>query len=190
MTGLSALTAAMDVADPDLGGHAARVGRHAEAVALRLGWDDAQLERLRLGSALHDVGKVTVRPEVLAKPGRLSDDELAEIRAHPVEGLWLLAGLPSLAPALPYVLFHHERWDGAGYPTRRRGTEIPIEGRLMAVADAFDAMTSERPYRAALPLHEALAEVRRCAGSQFDPEIATALVDAVECGDVALRHAA
>jgi HD-GYP domain-containing protein (c-di-GMP phosphodiesterase class II) len=180
----------MDVADPDLGEHAARVGRHAEAVAVRLGWSDAQLEHLRLGSALHDVGKLTVRREVLTKPGRLSDDELAEIRAHPVEGLWLLAGLPALAPALPYVLFHHERWDGAGYPTRRQGAEIPIEGRLMAVADAFDAMTSERPYRAALPLDHALTEVSRCAGSQFDPEIAAALVDAVECGDVALRPAA
>ena len=104
------------------------------------------LEELRLGAALHDVGKVNVRADVLAKPGQLDEVELAEVRAHPVEGAWLIAGVPSLAAALPYVLFHHERWDGAGYPTRRAGLEIPIEGRLLAVADAFDAMTSSRPY--------------------------------------------
>jgi HD-GYP domain-containing protein (c-di-GMP phosphodiesterase class II) len=190
VTGLSALTTAMDVADPDLGGHAARVGRHAEAIASRLGWDDHRLEHLQLGAMLHDVGKVRIRATVLAKPGRLTGEELAEIRAHPVEGLWMLSGLPALAPALPYVLFHHERWDGTGYPTRRRGHEIPIEGRVMAVADAFDAMTSERPYRAALPVDAALAEVRRCAGSQFDPDVAAAFVEAVECGDVPHRHAA
>ena len=190
MTGLSALTAAMDVADPDLGGHAARVGRHAEAIASRLGWDEHRLEHLQLGAVLHDVGKVRIRTAVLAKPGRLTSDEVAEIQAHPVEGVWLLSGLPALAPALPYVLFHHERWDGTGYPTRRRGSEIPIEGRVMAVADAFDAMTSARPYRAPLPVEEALAEVRRCAGSQFDPAVAAAFADAVECGDVPLRQAA
>ena len=91
--------------------------------------DRRALEALRLGAALHDVGKVNVRPEVLAKPGRLDDGELAEIRAHPVEGMWLIAGVPSLRPALPYVLFHHERWDGLGYPTRRAGAAIPLEGR-------------------------------------------------------------
>ena len=101
---------------------------HAEAVARRLGWTDEALEDLRLGAALHDVGKVNVRPDVLSKPGRLDDAELAEVRAHPVEGAWLIAGVPSLAPALPYVLFHHERWDGGGYPTRRAGLEIPSRG--------------------------------------------------------------
>ena len=116
---LALFSAAMQVADPDLGGHAARVGAHAQAIATRLGWDAERLEHLALGSRLHDVGKVSIRPEVLAKPGRLDEAEIAEIRAHPVEGVWLIAGVPSLAPALPYVLFHHERWDGTGYPTRR-----------------------------------------------------------------------
>ena len=126
---------------------------------------------------------------MLQKPGSLDDDELAQIRAHPVEGAWLISGVRSLAPALPYVLFHHERWDGVGYPTRRAGAEIPLEGRIMAVADAFDAMTSSRPYRGALPIDEALNEVARCAGSQFDPQIARTFLDAlsetaVESGDV------
>ncbi len=186
---LALFSAAMQVADPDLGGHAVRVGAHAQAIATRLGWDAERLEHLALGSQLHDVGKVSIRAEVLAKPGRLDETELAEIRAHPVEGVWLIAGVPSLAPALPYVLFHHERWDGTGYPTRRAGTEIPIEGRVMAVADAFDAMTSARPYRDAVTVDIAVAELRRCSGTQFDPEIAAALVDAVESGELDLAAA-
>jgi len=174
----------MEVCDPDLGAHASRVGANAEAVAVRLGWGEEQLEGLRLGAALHDVGKVNVRAEVLAKPGRLDDDELAEIRAHPVEGMWLIAGVPSLQPALPFVLFHHERWDGLGYPTRRAGASIPVEGRLLAVADAFDAMTSGRPYRPALGQDAAAAEVGRCAGTQFDPEIVDAFLSTLAAGDI------
>jgi HD-GYP domain-containing protein (c-di-GMP phosphodiesterase class II) len=174
----------MDVCDPALAEHAARVAANAEAVAIRLGWDDDRLEALRLGAALHDVGKVNVRHEVLAKPGELDDGELAEIQAHPIEGVWLLAGVPSLTPALPYVLFHHERWDGHGYPTRRAGESIPLEGRILAVADAFDAMTSGRPYRPPLTPAEAAAEIRRCAGTQFDPDVATAFLAALEAGDL------
>jgi putative two-component system response regulator len=174
----------MSVCDPLLEGHAARVGAHAEAIALRLGWTDDVLAKLRVGAALHDVGKVNIRPGILAKPDRLDDAELAEIRAHPVEGAWLIAGVRSLAAALPYVLFHHERWDGDGYPTRRAGREIPLEGRVLAVADAFDAMTSARPYRDAQAVDWAVGEVERCSGSQFDPEIARAFVDAYDAGEI------
>jgi HD-GYP domain-containing protein (c-di-GMP phosphodiesterase class II) len=180
----AAFAAAMGVCDPNLESHAARVGAHAEAIALRLGWTEAVLAELRLGAALHDVGKVNVRPGVLAKPGRLDETELAEIRAHPVEGVWLIAGVRSLVEALPYVLFHHERWDGDGYPTRRAGRDIPLEGRLLAVADAFDAMTSPRPYREAQEVDWAVGEVERCSGSQFDPEIARAFLDAYEAGEI------
>jgi HD-GYP domain-containing protein (c-di-GMP phosphodiesterase class II) len=174
----------MEVCDPALGAHAARVAANSEAVAVRLGWDESRLDALRLGAALHDVGKVNVRPEVLAKPGSLDESELAEIRAHPVEGLWLIAGVPSLQPALPYVLFHHERWDGFGYPTRRAGTAIPVEGRVLAVADAFDAMTSGRPYRPSLDSREAAREIDRCTGTQFDPEVADAFLAALDAGEI------
>lgn len=169
----------MSVCDPALGGHASRVGAHAELIARRLGWDDERIDDLRLGAALHDVGKVSIRPEVLQKPGALDDAEIAHVRAHPVEGVWLISGVRSLIPAMPYVLFHHERWDGTGYPTRRAGAEIPLEGRILAVADAFDAMTSSRPYRAALAVDDALDEVARCAGSQFDPVVAQTFLDAL-----------
>ncbi len=184
MTRLSILTAAMSDCDPALEGHASRVGQHAEVVARRLGWKETALEDLRLGAALHDVGKVNVRVDVLRKPGRLDDAELAEVRAHPVEGAWLIAGIPSLSAALPYVLFHHERWDGVGYPTRRAGLEIPIEGRLLAVADSFDAMTSSRPYCDARAFDGAVGEVERCSGSQFDPAIADAFVAAYAAGEI------
>lgn len=175
--------------DPDLDRHAERVATLAEVMAHRLGWSEDRLEGLRLGATLHDVGKTTLSLELLTKPGTLDDDELAQIRAHPVEGMWLIVGVETLAPAMPYVLFHHERWDGLGYPTRRAGEDIPVEGRLLAVADAFDAMTSQRPYRPALTLDDAVAEVQRCSGTQFDPEIASALLDAVESGVVTRRAA-
>lgn len=187
MTRLAVFTAAMGVCDPSLEGHATRVGLHAEAIAARLGWTEGALAELRLGAALHDVGKVNVRPGVLTKPGRLDEAELAEIRAHPVEGAWLIAGVRSLVPALPYVLFHHERWDGSGYPTRRAGNEIPLEGRLLAVADAFDAMTSLRTYRDRLSGDEAAQEIERCAGAQFDPNLAEIFVEAYTAGEIVVE---
>jgi HD-GYP domain-containing protein (c-di-GMP phosphodiesterase class II) len=127
---------------------------------------------------------------VLGKAGLLDEGELAEIRAHPVEGTWLIAGVPSLSPAVPYVLFHHERWDGAGYPTRRAGSAIPLEGRVLAVADAFDAMTSLRPYRRSLGAAEAASEIRRCAGTQFDPEVVEAFLAALDAGEIMPGEAA
>jgi len=153
-------------------------------MARRLDWSDDRLQALRLGAAIHDVGKVNIRPGLLQKPGRLDAEELAAIRAHPVEGAWLIAGVPAFEPALPYVLFHHERWDGGGYPTGRAGTEIPIEGRLLAIADAFDAMTSLRPYRDRLPSVDAAREVEECAGSQFDPILAELFVEAHSAGEI------
>ena len=174
----------MRACDSSLEGHASRVGSHAEAVAHRLGWSEDRLRVLRLGAALHDVGKVNLRPGLLQKPGRLDPEELSAIRAHPVEGAWLIAGIPAFEPALPYVLFHHERWDGGGYPTGRSGTEIPLEGRLLAIADAFDAMTSLRPYRDRLSSDEAAAEVERCAGTQFDPTLTQVFVDAHASGEI------
>jgi HD-GYP domain-containing protein (c-di-GMP phosphodiesterase class II) len=181
---LDAFTAALGVCDETLEAHARRVSGYAGAVARRLGWEERELAGLQLGAALHDVGKLGIRSEVLSKPGALDPVERAEIETHPVEGAWLISSVRSFAGALPYVLFHHERWDGEGYPTRRSGRAIPIEGRVLAVADAFDAMTSPRPYREALSADAAAAEVERCSGTQFDPEVAEAFLDALTCGEL------
>lgn len=174
----------MRACDPSLGGHASRVGSHAEAIARHLEWTEERLGALRLGAALHDVGKVNISQGVLQKPGRLDPAEVVEIRAHPLEGARMIAAVPALRAAIPFVLFHHERWDGEGYPTKRAGTEIPVEGRLLAVADAFDAMTSLRPYRDRLSSDEAAKEVERCAGSQFDPHLAEIFVAAHAASEI------
>src|SRR5438132_5921270 len=174
---LPVLSRAIEARDPYTRGHSARVTAIAEAIARRLGWDQERLALLHVGGPLHDIGKLGISDEVLAKPGRLDEHELAQIREHPKLGARILLRVAALRGALPYVLYHHERWDGNGYPTGRAGEQIPLEARVLAVADAFDAMTSDRPYRPALSLDEALAEVERCSGTQFDPEIVRIFLD-------------
>jgi len=163
-------------------GHGARVAALAEPVAARLGWDRERIRSLRYAAPLHDIGKLRVRGEVLAKPGPLTLDELDEIRRHPRAGAQLLLPLRSARHALPYVLFHHECWDGSGYPAGLRGRSIPLEARLLCVADAFDAMISPRPYRRALGHAHAIAEVERCAGTQFDPHLPELFVETWSAG--------
>jgi putative nucleotidyltransferase with HDIG domain len=174
---LSVLSRAIEARDPYTRGHSARVTALAEAVARRLGWSEERIGTLRVGGPLHDIGKLAVSDDVLRKEGRLDPDELAEIREHPKIGARLLLRIAALREAIPYVLYHHERWDGTGYPSGKAGEEIPVEARVLAVADAFDAMTSDRPYRRALTLGQALAEVERGAGTQFDPEIARVFLE-------------
>jgi HD-GYP domain-containing protein (c-di-GMP phosphodiesterase class II) len=179
---LLALSRAIESRDPYAAGHAARVTELADAIAMQLGWDEARRHVLGLGGALHDVGKLAVPEAVLCKPGPLSEAESATMRRHPRAGAALVWRVDALRAAVPGVLFHHERWDGAGYPAGRAGTGIPAEARVLAVADAFDAMTSDRAYRAAVPADHALEEIERCAGSQFDPEVAVAFLDAWDAG--------
>jgi HD-GYP domain-containing protein (c-di-GMP phosphodiesterase class II) len=194
VTPLLALSEAIEARDPYTRGHSARVAGMAHAVGLRLGCEEAELALLRLGGALHDVGKLVVSEAVLSKPGPLTAEELAEVRGHPEAGARMIALDRSLRPVLPAVLYHHERWDGLGYPTGRAGPDIPFEARILAVADCFDAMTSNRPYRAALPPSRAIDEVERCAGTQFDPDVALVFLDAWRSGafgvTAALRAAA
>jgi HD-GYP domain-containing protein (c-di-GMP phosphodiesterase class II) len=159
-------------------GHGSRVALLAQAIAVRLGWHDERLELLRLGAQLHDIGKVAVPGEVLGKREPLTPSELAQIRVHPRAGAELIEPVEDARPLLPYVLYHHERWDGDGYPCGIAGEDIPVEARVLAVADAYDAMTSPRPYRAPLAAGQALAEVRRCAGTQFDPVVASMFCEA------------
>ena len=174
---LSVLTGAIEARDPYTRGHSARVTTLAEGIARRLGWSEERLASLRVGGPLHDIGKLAVSDEVLCKEGQLDDAEFAQIREHPKIGARILLRMAALREAIPYVLYHHERWDGTGYPSGKAGEEIPLEARVLAVADAFDAMTSDRPYRRALTRPEALAEVERCAGTQFDPKIARVFLE-------------
>jgi HD-GYP domain-containing protein (c-di-GMP phosphodiesterase class II) len=174
---LASLARALEQRDQTLG-HGARVAALAEPVALELGWDRERIRSLRWAAPLHDVGKVKVRPQLLGKAGPLTLEEVAEIRSHPSAGAQLVLPLRRFHAALPYVLFHHERWDGEGYPARLSGRRIPIEARILAIADAFDAMISPRPYRRPLTHEHALAEVECGAGSQFDPVAAELFVEA------------
>ncbi len=182
MSALLALSEAVENCDPYTCGHSARVASMAYEVGLRLDCDESELTLLQLGGALHDVGKLGVRDEVLHKPGPLTESELREVRAHPEIGARLVSLDRSLRPVLPAVLYHHERWDGAGYPSGRVGSAIPLVARILGVVDSYDAMTSDRPYRPARPAARAAEEVDRCAGTQFDPEIAHAFLDVWNSG--------
>ena len=157
----------------------------AERLALTLGWRGEQLDVLRLGGSLHDVGKIAVSVSVLRKRGPLNQEELGQIRRHPVTGARLVECFEDFEPALPYVLHHHERWDGSGYPHGLSGRAIPLEARLLGVVDAFDAMTSRRAYRPALTIEQALTELERGAGSQFDPLLAETFVNGWRRGAIA-----
>jgi HD-GYP domain-containing protein (c-di-GMP phosphodiesterase class II) len=146
------------------------------AIAEELGMKGQELEDLYRASVLHDLGKIGVREAVLNKPGKLSEGEFAEIVRHPETAVRILEPIPFFRPLLPAILHHHERFDGKGYPSHLAGASIPLASRIMTIADTFDAMTSTRAYRKALPIADAIAEIRRCSGTQFDPDIVPAFL--------------
>jgi len=139
-----------------------------------MGLPAADMDAIRFGGFLHDIGKIGVRDTVLLKPGRLTEEEFAEIHRHPEIGDAIVRPLRLLAKEREIIRFHHERFDGKGYPDGLRGEEIPVLARILAVADAYDAMTSNRPYRTRRTHAFALEELRRCAGTQFDPQVVSA----------------
>jgi HD-GYP domain-containing protein (c-di-GMP phosphodiesterase class II) len=172
------LAAAVEARDPYTGGHIERVTHYALHIARQLGWSESRLVEVQMGAALHDIGKIGVNDSVLRSSGPLDPDEWAQMRTHPELGARILEGVGFFRSAIPYVLCHQERFDGRGYPFGLQGEAIPIEGRLVAVADAFDAITTDRPYRPARSPAEALAAIRRDAGTYFDPQVVNALVRA------------
>lgn len=169
---LEALTASIDAKDRYTCGHSERVAHLAMRLAAEIGMDADQVERVRIAGLVHDVGKIGVPEAVLCKPGRLTEEEFELIKAHPEIGRRILADIPQLEDVLPAVMHHHERWDGRGYPHGLAGEHIPLHARLIALADSFDAMSSTRTYRPALPREQVLREIRKCAGTQFDPTLA------------------
>ncbi|MBX5436712.1 MAG: diguanylate cyclase [Alicyclobacillaceae bacterium] len=164
--------------------HTERDVRYAEALGRRLGLSESALRNLRFGAFLHDIGKVEIPLEVLTKRGPLTRDEWNIMKSHVEIGVRIVEQIPSLAPCLPIIRHHHERYDGTGYPDRLAGTEIPLEARILTIADSFDAMTTSRPYQQKRTLEEAFAELRSCAGKQFDPDLVEPFIEVV--GEIGL----
>ncbi len=188
LASIQSLAEALEVKDPYTRGHSIRVSHYSLMIARELGLDADMLRQIELGGHVHDIGKIGVREDVLNKPGKLTDAEYEHIMTHPVVGWRILAPLLGETPvALNIVRSHHERFDGRGIPDRLAGEHIPFEARIAAVADSFDAMTSDRPYRPdGMSLEAAVAELVRCSGSQFDPRMVTAMVSGIESGRISL----
>lgn len=173
---IDAMIQALEERDSFHSGHSRRVTRYSLAIAEELGVTGQEREDLRRAAVFHDLGKIGVRDAVLNKPGKLTDEEYGEIALHPEKAVRILELIPPFIPLLPAILHHHERFDGRGYPSRLSGDKIPFASRVMAIADTFDAMTSTRAYRKALPVSDAIAEIRRYSGTQFDPCIVPAFL--------------
>jgi hypothetical protein len=177
---VSALCQAVETKDFYTRGHSERVSKGSVMIASEIGMRAERIAAIRFAGMLHDVGKLGVPTAVLQKTGRLTDDEYAAIQLHPMRGLDIVRDIGFLDEALAGIMHHHERIDGKGYPMGLAGDEIPEFARVLAVADAFDAMTSNRAYRGARPVAAAIAELRKCAGEQFDPAFVDAFVAAIE----------
>jgi response regulator RpfG family c-di-GMP phosphodiesterase len=168
---LEALVAALDAREQEIGNHSFRVRDYTLLLAESMELDQDQRLHLGRGTLLHDIGKIGIPDAILLKPAKLTAEEWQVMRRHPEIGYRILHGIPVLLPAAEIVLTHQERFDGSGYPQGLRGAQIPLGARLFALADTFDAMTSDRPYRKALTTEAAYAEILRCSGTQFDPEL-------------------
>ena len=173
---IEALAAAVEARDPYTHGHTRRVEEYAVMMAKSLGGDEPEISALRRASVLHDIGKIGIEDVILRKQGRLEPDEEIRMQKHPIIGVDMLKGIDFLDPVLPLVRHHHERWDGNGYPDQLRADEIPLGARILAVADALDAMTSDRSYRAARTFEYAKTEILKGSATHFDPEVVTAFI--------------
>jgi len=174
---LFGLAEAIEAKDPYTKGHCGRVAAYTLTLAREAGYPDDGLETLEFGAFLHDIGKIGIRDSVLLKPGPLDDAEWIHMREHPVKGYEIARKVEMLQPIMAAVRNHHERWDGTGYPDRIKGAAIPLAARMVAIADAFDAMITERPYKAALPLAECERLLRKNSGIMFDPELIELFID-------------
>jgi response regulator RpfG family c-di-GMP phosphodiesterase len=176
---IQGLAKAIDKMDRYTAGHSDRVALYATFLAIQLGLPPHEVEIVRQSALMHDIGKIGCVLN-LNKPGKLTQDEYEVFKKHPVYGRDILDPIKFLHPLIPGVHLHHERWDGRGYPLKLKGNEVPLIARIIAVADTYDAMTSDRSYRRALPHEVAVAEIERCSGTQFDPEVAASFTDNIE----------
>jgi HD-GYP domain-containing protein (c-di-GMP phosphodiesterase class II) len=179
---VEALANAIEARDSYTRGHTERVYLLSKILADELGWTEAKLGDLKIGGILHDIGKIGVPDSILNKPGQLTDEEFKIMKTHPEKGARMVESIPFLRPALPFIKYHHERHDGKGYPYGLKGDDIPLPGRLLAVVDTIDAVTSDRPYRKGRTLAEAIEEIRNHSGTQFNPEVVEACLSAYSKG--------
>jgi HD-GYP domain-containing protein (c-di-GMP phosphodiesterase class II) len=181
---VQSLASALDARDQYTAGHSGRVCRFACAIAQAMIFDREELRKLGIGALLHDIGKIGIPDSVLQKPGRLSHEEFDLIKTHPTVGRRILEAVHGFAPYLDVVELHHENWDGSGYPHGLRGEEVPLSARIVHVADAYDAMTSDRPYRPGMAAEVAFQILRENAGTQFDPVVVDVFVNVWRNGEI------
>ena len=170
----------IELRDPYVLGHSQRVTDFAVNLAVQMGLNDKQVELVRKGSLLHDIGKLGISQDILAKPSKLTSKEYEAIKKHPSLGATLLEKSPHLRPMASIVRYHHEYFDGNGYPEGIAGNQIPVEARIVSVADAIEAMASDRPYRRARDKEYIVNELRRCSGTQFDPQVVDKALNILE----------
>jgi HD-GYP domain-containing protein (c-di-GMP phosphodiesterase class II) len=186
----TSLVSLIDLRDRYTGGHSQRVARYVRGIAMQMGLPDIDVETIVFAASLHDIGKIGVPDHILLKPGRLTDEEFDWIRKHPEWGWMAIRNLGGFQESALLILHHHERLDGAGYPSRLRGTEIPLGSRIIAVADCYDALTTNRPYRNARSSTEALNELLRCRDTQFDTDVLTAFCASLERENLVVKRRA
>src|SRR5689334_18022879 len=178
------LAAAIDGKDPYTRGHSERVSRFSMAIAQRLGLSDEETEKIRISALLHDVGKIAIDDNILKKPAALTDEEYEIMKQHPQKGYKIMAQIPAMKEFLPGMYMHHEMVNGMGYPQGLKGDEIPLMGKIVAVADTFDAMTTDRPYQKAMKFEDALARIESFVGTRYDPAVVAALSEACKEGQI------
>jgi putative two-component system response regulator len=183
-TSLVMLANAIEARDQYTRGHVERVTAYAIMLAKQIGWQGKRLEDLRFGAILHDIGKIQVRETILRKNGSLTREEWEEIKQHPSTGAGMVENIPYLVPAIPAIKYHHERWDGGGYPYGLSGEEIPMMARIVSVADGFDAMTTTRAYQRARSFEQGFEEIKTGAKKNYDPLVVSAFIRAWELGEV------
>ena len=182
------LAAAIDAKDPYTRGHSERVARYSIGIGRNLGLTEREMRNLRISALLHDVGKIGIDDRILRKPGALSDDEFEVMKQHPAKGAAIMGGVAQLIDIIPGMKYHHEKWAGGGYPDNLEGERIPMQARIVAIADTFDAMTTNRPYQKAMELNYVVDKIKSFAGTRFDPRVVDAFANAVRRGDITIEE--
>ena len=184
LSSIKALAEAIDAKDPYTRGHSERVATYAAAVAGEMGLSTEEVERTRLSALLHDVGKIGVDDRIIRKPTALTEDEFEAMKTHPIKGTAIMSAIPQLKDVIPGMKYHHEKWSGGGYPEGLKNVHIPLQARIVAVADTFDAMTTTRPYQQAMEIDYVVDCIRQLAGSRFDPDVVAAFLRSYGKGDL------